>query len=218
MISIRVILVDDHEVVRLGLLTLLEDIPWVRVVAEAGSAQEAQRVVEQHRPDVVVLDIRLPDESGIEVCRSITTNWPQIQVIMLTSSGDEELIFKALQAGASGYVLKKVGNKALIRALEAARQGDSLLDPVVTRQVIARVRESERQRQGQAFRDLSGREMEVLALVARGKSNSEIARELSLSQKTVGHHVSTILAKLGLNNRIEAATYAVKNSIDDFLP
>lgn len=216
--SIRVILVDDHEVVRLGLLTLLEDIPWVRVVAEAGSAQEAQRVVEQHRPDVVVLDIRLPDESGIEVCRSITTNWPQIQVIMLTSSGDEELIFKALQAGASGYVLKKVGNKALIRALEAARQGDSLLDPVVTRQVIARVRESERQRQGQAFRDLSGREMEVLALVARGKSNAEIARELSLSQKTVGHHVSTILAKLGLNNRIEAATYAVKNSIDDFLP
>lgn len=216
--SIRVILVDDHEVVRLGLLTLLEDIPWVRVVAEAGSAQEAQRVVEQHRPDVVVLDIRLPDESGIEVCRSITTNWPQIQVIMLTSSGDEELIFKALQAGASGYVLKKVGNKALIRALEAARQGDSLLDPVVTRQVIAQVRESERQRQGQAFRDLSGREMEVLALVARGKSNAEIARELSLSQKTVGHHVSTILAKLGLNNRIEAATYAVKNSIDDFLP
>ncbi|HEX6303340.1 MAG TPA: response regulator transcription factor, partial [Anaerolineales bacterium] len=103
MISIRVILVDDHEVVRLGLLTLLEDIPWVRVVAEAGSAQEAQRVVEQYRPDVVVMDIRLPDESGIEVCRSITTNWPQIQVIMLTSSGDEELIFKALQAGASGY-------------------------------------------------------------------------------------------------------------------
>jgi len=214
---LRVVLVDDHEVVRLGLVTLLEEVPWVAVVGEAGSAEEAIRLVEIHRPDVVVMDIRLPGESGIEACRQITKHRPETQVIMLTSSADPELIFKALNSGATGYVLKQVGNQALIHALDAARRGEPLLDPVVTKRVIARVRESEHQRRAQAFRGLSGREMEVLALVAKGKSNAEIAAELSLSQKTVGHHVSTILGKLGLANRIEAATYAVKNDIEEYL-
>jgi two-component system response regulator DevR len=215
---VRVVLVDDHEVVRLGLITLLEDLDWVEVVAEAGSAEEAVQVVMQHHPDAVVMDIRLPGESGIEACRKITSQWPDIKVIMLTSSADEELIFKALQAGASGYVLKQVGNKALISALEAAGKGESLLDPVVTQRVIKRLRETEKGRQAQAFRDLSHREMEVLALVADGKSNAEIAYQLSLSEKTVGHHVSAILSKLALSNRIEAATYAVRNHIEDYLP
>ena len=215
---IRVVLVDDHEVVRLGLITLLEDLDWVEVVAEAGSAEEALRVVMQHHPEVVVMDIRLPGESGVEACRKITSQWPDIKVIMLTSSADEELIFKALQAGASGYVLKQVGNKALISALEAAGKGESLLDPVVTQRVIQRLRDTEQGRQAQAFRELSHREMEVLALVADGKSNAEIASHLSLSEKTVGHHVSAILAKLALSNRIEAATYAVRNHIEDYLP
>lgn len=215
---VRVILVDDHEVVRLGLITLLEDLDWVEVVAEAGSAQEAVRRVDQYQPDVVVMDIRLPGESGIDACKTITSRWPEVRVIMLTSSADDEMIFKALQAGASGYVLKQVGNQALISALDAARRGESLLDPVVTQRVIARVLESERQHQAHAFRDLSERELNVLALVAEGKSNAEIAAALSLSEKTIGHHVSAILSKLGVSNRIEAATYAVRHHIEDHLP
>lgn len=215
---VRAILVDDHEVVRLGLMTLLEDLDWVDVVAEAGSAEEAIWVVAQHKPDVVVMDIRLPGESGIEACKTITTRWPETRVIMLTSSADDEMIYKALQAGASGYVLKQVGNQALISALDAARKGESLLDPVVTQRVITRVREVERQQQAQAFRDLSERELQVLNLVAEGKSNAEIAAQLSLSEKTAGHHVSAILSKLGLSNRIEAATYAVRHHIEDHLP
>lgn len=133
-------------------------------------------------------------ESGIEACRKITSQWPDVKMIMLTSSVDDELIFKALQAGASGYVLKQVGNQALISALEAARRGESLLDPIATKRVIQHVRETEKQRQAHAFHDLSLREMEVLVLVADGKSNSEIAGLLSLSEKTVGHHVSAILS------------------------
>lgn len=214
----RVVLVDDHEVVRLGLITLLEDLDWVEVVGEAGTAEEALRVIERLRPDVVVMDIRLPGESGIEACRMITTRWPEIRVIMLTSSADDEMIFKALQAGASGYVLKQVGNQAFISALDAARKGESMLDPQVTGRVIARLREAERLQQAMAFRDLSDREFEVLALIAEGRSNPEIAARLSLSEKTVGHHVSTILAKLNLTNRIEAATYAVRHHIEEHMP
>lgn len=215
---INVILVDDHEVVRLGLLTLLEDLPWVRVVAEAGSAEEAIQAVERHHPDVVVMDIRMPGGSGLDACREITRRWPGVKVVMLTSFMDDELIFQAIQAGASGYVLKQVGNKSLIEALGAVQRGEALLDPAVTQRVLQRVRETETTREAAAFRDLSEREMGVLALVAKGKSNGEIAADLSLSEKTVRNHVSTILAKLGLTNRIEAATYAVRNNLERHLP
>jgi DNA-binding NarL/FixJ family response regulator len=128
------------------------------------------------------------------------------------------MIFQAIRAGASGYVLKQVGNDSLIRALAAVRRGEALLDPVVTQRVLKRVRETETDRQAAAFRDLSEREMEVLALVAEGKSNNEIAEALFLSEKTVRNHVSTILSKLGFSNRIEAATYAVRNHIEQHLP
>lgn len=212
--GIRLILVDDHEVVRLGLMSLMEDLDWVQVVDEVGTAQAALRAVDAHRPDVVVMDIRLPDESGIEACRKIVESWPETKVIMLTSYADDELIFKAIRAGASGYVLKQVGNQELIRALEAVRRGDALLDPAVTRRVLARMRESERQQQAGAFRDLSKRELQVLAQVAQGKSNPQIASQISLSEKTVRNHVSAILAKLGLENRVEAATFAVRHDID----
>lgn len=216
--NVKVILVDDHEVVRLGLRTLLEDLIWVNVVAEAGTAVDALRATQQHQPDVVVMDIRMPGESGIEACRQITDQFPNVGVIMLTSYTDDDLIFKALQAGASGYVLKQVGNKPLIDALDAVRQGQALLDPSVTQQVIDRVRQGEQDRQTVAFRDLSEREMEVLAEVAQGKSNGEIAEVLGLSEKTVRNHVSSILSKLALNNRIEAATFAVRHDIERHLP
>ncbi len=130
---------------------------------------------------------------------------------------DDELIFQAIQAGASGYVLKQVGNESLIKALGAVQRGEALLDPAVTQRVLKRVRETETDREAAAFRDLSDREMEVLAQVAKGKSNGEIASELTLSEKTVRNHVSAILSKLGLTNRIEAATYAVRNNLERHL-
>ncbi len=216
--TVRVILADDHEVVRLGLLTLLEDLDWVEVVAEAGTAAEAVAATIRYQPDVVIMDIRMPGESGIKACAEITARFPETRVIMLTSYAEDDLIFKALQAGASGYVLKQVGNQPLIAALDAVRHGGVSLDPQVTRQVIDRVKQQEAEQQVLAFRDLSGREMEVLAEVARGLSNSEIAETLGLSDKTVRNHVSTILSKLGLENRIQAATYAVRHDIERHLP
>ena len=215
---IRVMLVDDHEVVRLGLKTLLEDQPGIQVVAEAGNAKEALQAAENYHPDVVVMDIRLPGQTGIEACQALTSRWPELRVIMLTSYADDELISKALQAGASGYVLKKVGNQALIDGLYALGRGESLLDTVVTGKVIARIRESERRLQQDAFRDLSTREIEVLALVTEGISNAEIAVKLFLSPKTVGHHVSAIFSKLGVSNRVEAATFAVRHHLEYNLP
>lgn len=215
---IRLVLVDDHEVVRLGLMTLLEDLPWIRVVAEAGNTATAIQAVDAHRPDVVVMDIRMPGESGIDACREITRRWPETKVVMLTSFADDELIFRAIQAGASGYVLKQVGNQALINALDAVRRGEALLDPIVTQRVLAWVRQSGTDRQAAAFKALSGREMEILAEVAKGKSNPEIAIVLSLSEKTVRNHVSTILNKLGVANRIEAAAYAIRHDIVNHLP
>lgn len=215
---VRVLLVDDHEIVRLGLMTLLGDIPWVEVADEVGTASEALEAVAAHLPDVVVMDIRMPGESGIDACRDIVARWPQTKVIMLTSYDEDALIFKALQAGASGYVLKQVGNQPLIDALDAVRQGAALLDPSVTLRLIEHVRQSERVQQATAFKELSHREMMVLAEVALGKSNSQIADSLNLSEKTVRNHVSAILAKLGLSNRIEAATYAVRHNIEQHLP
>ena len=216
--NVSVILADDHEVVRLGLKTLLDDVPWVQVVAQAGTADEAVRLAEAYLPDVVLMDIRMPGNSGIDACREITSRLDGVQVIMLTSYSDDELILKALQAGASGYILKQVGNRSIVSALEAVRSDNASLDPQVTRLVIEQVRKDEIARQSAAFRDLSAREMEVLAEVAKGLSNNEIAAVLNLSEKTVRNHVSAILNKLNLHNRIEAATYAVRHDIERHLP
>lgn len=214
---LRVLLVDDHEVVRLGLITLLGDIPWVEIVGEAGSADKAIAQVGALNPDVVVLDIHLPGESGIQACRRIKADNPQVEIIMLTSSSEDDLVFKALEAGASSYVLKQVGTQPLLDALNAVRHGGSALDPQMTRRLIDRVRMAERELHQRAFAALSRRELEVLIQVAQGKSNGEIADEMSLSEKTVGHHVSSILFKLGAGNRIEAATYAAENNIQNML-
>jgi two-component system, NarL family, response regulator DevR len=215
--KIRVVLVDDHEIVRLGLITLINDQPNMEVVGEAGSTSEALRVVEQLHPHVVLMDIRLPGEGGIEATRRITNRFADTKVVMLTSFADDELVLRAIQAGAVGYVLKQVGNEELLRAITAAARGEALLDTSTTKRLLSRVREVERKHVEDAFRDLSVREMEVLAEVARGKTNADIGHALNLSEKTVRNYVSTILEKLNLSNRIELATYAVENRLSDRL-
>lgn len=213
--KIRVVLVDDHEIVRLGLITLINEQPDMQVVGEAGSASEALRVVEQLHPHVVLMDIRLPGEGGIEAARQITDRFADTKVVMLTSFADDELVLRAIQAGAVGYVLKQVGNEELLRAITAAARGEALLDTSTTVRLLSRVREVERKHIQDAFRDLTEREMEVLAEVARGKTNADIGHVLNLSEKTVRNYVSTILEKLNLSNRIELATYAVENRLSD---
>jgi len=214
---VRILLVDDHEVVRLGLAALLEDVVGVTIVGEAGSGIEALRACERLAPDLVLLDIRLPDQSGVEVCQHIIQRWPHIRVIILTSFADDDLIAEAILAGAAGYVLKQVGNQELLRAIEAVRQGKALLDPQITQRMLQRMRRSERLLDAGAFRELSKREIEVLLLVAEGKSNQEIAQALTVTEKTVRNHVSNLLEKLDLRNRVELATYAVTHHIAAYL-
>ncbi len=211
----RILLVDDHEVVRMGLRSLLEDMPDIEVVAEAGSADDAVAACERHLPDVVIMDIRMPGNSGIDACRLITQRWPETQVIMLTSYANDELIADAIRAGAVGYVLKQVGTGELMRALEAVRQGAALLDPAVTRRVLAMMRRQESETPD-PFRELTEREIAVLRLLAEGKSNADIAQRLFLSDKTVRNHVSTILSKLNVSNRVEAATYATEHQLKSY--
>lgn len=210
-----VLLVDDHEIVRLGLMTLINDQPDMQVVGEAGSASEALQAVERLRPDVVLMDIRLPGRSGIEATREIAERFPQTHVVMLTSYADEELVFSAIRAGAVGYVLKQVGNEELLRAITAAAQGEALLDPSITAQLLTHVRAAERQADQDAFGDLSERELDVLVELTRGKTNSEIGEILNLSDKTVRNYVTSILEKLHLSNRVELATFAVEHRIFD---
>ncbi|MBI4790922.1 MAG: response regulator transcription factor [Chloroflexi bacterium] len=214
----RILLVDDHEVVRLGLMTLLDDQPGMQVVGEAGSAAEALRAVERLQPDIVLMDIRMPGEDGITATRQITQQFPQTQVLMLTSFADDELLLRAIRAGAAGYVLKQVGNAELVRAIGAVTRGEALLDPAMTARLLARVRDKERRAEGDPFRALSDRELELLAQIAHGKTNDEIAATLSLSEKTVRNYVSSIREKLGLNNRIELALFAMEHDIFNRVP
>jgi two-component system, NarL family, response regulator DevR len=213
MTQIRIVLVDDHSIVRLGVATLLSDQPDLLVVGEASTSAEAVSAVERLTPDVVLMDIRLPGEGGIDATRQITRQYPHTKVVMLTSFADEELIVRAISAGAVGYVLKQVGNDELIRAVRAAARGESVLDPATATKLLSRVREIERKTEEDAFRDLSDREMDVLVYVAKGKTNNEIGNVLNLSEKTVGNYVSTMLQKLGVSNRIELATYAVQHHL-----
>jgi len=215
--TVRILLVDDHEVVRLGLTTLLEDVPGVSLVGEAGSGQEALQACDSLEPDLVILDIRLPDQSGVEVCRQINARWPRIKVIILTSYVSENLIAETILAGAAGYVRKQVGNEELLRAIEAVRNDEALLDPQTTRRLLERMRRTESHVEAQAFRYLSRRELEVLLLVSQGRNNREIAKLLAVSEKTVRNHVSSLLEKLNLSNRVELATYAVKHHLATYL-
>ena len=215
---LRIIIVDDHEVVRLGLKALLERHPEFTVVDEAGTAREAVQKAEAHQPDVVVMDIRLPGSSGIDACREITQKLPDTKVIMLTSYAEDKMLFDAIAAGAAGYVLKQIGGDDLVRALEAAGRGEALLDPALTQRVFERVREAQRKDEKSAFSDLTDQEIRVLALLAESKTNREIAQALYLGEGTARNYVSSILSKLGLANRAEAAVYAVQHNIKAYQP
>lgn len=215
--ALRIIIVDDHEVVRLGLRTLLEHHPDFTVVDEAATAKQAVQKTLLLCPDVVVMDIRLPGGSGIDACRKIVEQAPETKVIMLTSYAEDEMLFDAIAAGACGYVLKQIGSDDLIRAIETVGKGEALLDPALTQRVFARVREAARKEQDEAFADLTDQEMRVLAQVAEGKTNREIAGAMFLGEGTVRNYVSSILRKLNLTNRAEAAAYAVKHHLREFL-
>lgn len=252
-IPVKIMLVDDHEVVRVGLKSLLERVPGFQIIAEAGTVQGAVQQVERLAsdgisngkaaglPDVIVMDVRMPDGSGVEACRSIRSRYPQIKVIMLTSYTDNEAIFASVMAGAAGYVLKQIGSEELVRAIRTVHAGGSLLDPETTRRVL------EHMRAGQVPAELAGlqhltddggsnlpqrrptistsspltdlpeplteQEQRILALIAEGKTNREIAEDIFLSEKTVRNYVSNILGKLNLSNRAEAAAFAVRHGI-----
>jgi DNA-binding NarL/FixJ family response regulator len=213
----RIVLVDDHEVVRLGLKSLLERHPQFEVVGEASSAREALEQVAALEPNVVVMDIRLPGTSGIEACEQIVDQYPKIKVIMLTSYAEDEMLFSAIRAGASGYVLKQIASEELVKAIEAVGRGEALLDPAVTQRVFQEVRRAVKEEEASAFQHLSQQEKHVLLLVSEGKTNREIAKNLFLGEGTVRNYVSSILSKLGVNNRAEAAAYAVEHNLREYI-
>ena len=213
--TIRVLIADDHEVVRIGLAALLDGTDGLSVVAQAASGDEAVRLARMHRPDVAVLDIRMPNGSGVDACRAITRELEGTQVVMLTSHADAQALFDAIDAGASGYVLKRVGSGELVNAVRTVAEGGSLLDPAVTRTVLDRLRNASRLEEAGAFGDLTEQERRVLAHVADGASNREIAERMGLAEKTVRNSVSNILAKLALESRAQAAGYAIRNRLPE---
>lgn len=201
----------------MGLKTLLARYPQFEIVGEAGSAAEAVEQTMHLKPDIVVMDIRLPGRSGIEATDEIKSQRPETKVIILTSYADDELLFDAIGAGASGYVLKQIGGDDLVRALETVGRGDSMLDPAVTQRVFQRVRESARRAEDETFASLTDQEMNILSLITEGLTNREIAGQIFLSEKTVRNYVSSILNKLNLTSRAEAAAYAVRHHIHEHL-
>jgi DNA-binding NarL/FixJ family response regulator len=215
--ALRILLVDDHEVVRVGVSALIERQPGMEVVGEAASVREAVSQARELAPDVVVLDIRLPGGNGLEACRQIKAQRPETRVIILTSYPDDQVLFDAIANGADGYVLKQIGSGDLIDALERVGRGESLLDPAVTDQVFAKMREMRSAERAHAFADLNVQEMQILARIAEGETNREIGAALHLSEKTVRNYVSIILSKLDVISRAQAAAYAARHRIEDFL-
>ena len=213
--AIRILIADDHEVVRIGLAALLDAQPGFSVVGQAASGDEATRLARRHRPDVVVMDIRMPGGSGIDACRAITTELAGTPVVMLTSHADSDALFDAIDAGASGYVLKRVGSSELVDAVRTVAGGGSLLDPAVTRSVLDRLRNATRLEEAGAFAELTDQERRVLAHIANGASNREIAERMGLAEKTARNYVSSILAKLTLESRAQAAGYAIRNRLPE---
>jgi DNA-binding NarL/FixJ family response regulator len=204
----RILLCDDHEVVREGLRVLIARQEAMSVVGEAGTVAEAIEAAARSKPDVVIMDVRLPDGSGVEACRAIRQTRPETKVIMLTSYADDEALFASIIAGASGYLLKQTRGQAVVDAITVVAAGGSLLDPDVTGKVLERVRQS--RNEDPALASLTDQERKVLAGLAEGNTNREIGEKLFLSEKTVKNYVSRILDKLGLSRRAEAAAFMAK--------
>ena len=208
MAAIRVFLLDDHEIVRRGLRELLEREDDIEVVGESGEAEQARRRIPALRPDVAILDARLPDGSGIDVCRDVRSIDPTIKALILTSYDDDEALFAAIMAGAAGYVLKQVRSSELVEGVRRVAAGQSLLDPAVTTQVLTRLRTGPQQ--DPRLAGLTGQERRILDCIAEGMSNREIADHLSLAEKTVKNYVTSVLAKLGMQRRTQAAVFAAR--------
>nr|WP_269205248.1 response regulator transcription factor [Motilibacter aurantiacus] len=206
--QVRVFLLDDHEIVRRGLRDLLESDPRIAVVGEAGTAAEARAGILAVRPDVAVLDGRLPDGSGVEVARDVRSADPRVRVLILTSYDDDEALFAAITAGASGYLLKQMRGDDLVDAVHRVAAGQSLLDPAVTARVLERLRGGGRP---DRLASLTEQERRILAHIAEGMTNRQIAERLTLAEKTVKNHVSNLLGKLGLESRTQAAIFATKH-------
>jgi two-component system response regulator DevR len=215
--QIRILIADDHDVVRVGLKALLHQNSKFQVVAEASTGEQAVAQALEHHPDVIVMDIRMPGLSGVDACRQIMEQLPESRVVMLTSFAEDELLFAAIRAGAAGYVLKRIGSDDLVRTIETVARGESAIDPAMTEAMFREVRQSDKGKQSAVFAELSPQELRVLALIAEGKTNREIAGALFLGEGTVRNYVSNVLSKLGLSNRAEAAAFAVQNKVRDFV-
>jgi DNA-binding NarL/FixJ family response regulator len=205
--TIRLFLVDDHEVLRIGLRTLFNETEGIRVVGEASTAVAAAAEAARLKPDIVLMDVRLPDGSGIDACRTIRAARPETRVLFLTSFADDDAVLATVLAGAAGFLLKEVSSDQLVSAVRTVAEGRSILDPAVTQRVLARLQDVSTPVPESKTEDLSPQERRVLALVAEGKTNKEIATVLDLSDKTVGHYLENIFQKLQVTRRSQAAVY-----------
>jgi len=210
LLPVRVFLLDDHEVVRRGVRDLLEAEPDIEVVGEAGTCAQALARVPALRPQVAVLDVRLPDGDGVTVCRELRSRMPELACLMLTSFDDDAALLDAIMAGAAGYVLKQVKGADLVTAVRTVASGQSMLDPATTTQLMESLRHHDEPAAQPALADLTPRELEILALIGEGETNRQIGQELYLAEKTVKNHISRILAKLGVERRIQAAVVATR--------
>jgi DNA-binding NarL/FixJ family response regulator len=206
--TVRIFLLDDHEIVRRGLRELFETQDDLEVVGEASNAEEAMTRVPPTRPDVAVLDVRLPGTSGIEVCRDLRAELPELRCLMLTSFADDDALFAAILAGASGYLLKQIRGPELVSAVRRVAAGQSLIDPALTASVMERLRGKQ---EDERIARLSPQERRILDLIAEGKTNRQIGSEMFLAEKTVKNYVSNLLAKMGFSRRTEAAVYAARS-------
>jgi len=207
--------VDDHEVVRTGLTSILESEPDLQVVGQAGSADEALRQLRALSPDVILMDVRMEGLSGIEACRLIRSNYPDTKVLMLTSFGEEEAVLASIMAGASGYLLKNIRKAGLLEGIRAVAEGKNLLDPAVTGDVLERLTALTSAEQERSVAALSEREREVLVLIGEGCTNREIGERLYISENTVRNHVSNVMGKVGAARRTEAAVFAARHGLLD---
>ncbi|MFF0295648.1 response regulator [Kitasatospora sp. NPDC004614] len=210
---IRVFLLDDHEVVRRGVHELLSIEGDIEVVGEAGMAAEALNRIPVVHPDVAVLDVRLPDGNGVEVCREIRSRYPSVKCLMLTSFSDDEALFDSIMAGASGYVLKAIRGTDLLSAVRDVAAGKSLLDPVATSRVLARLRDGG-EKEDERIAQLTKQERRILDLIGEGMTNRQIGNELHLAEKTVKNYVSSLLAKMGMERRTQVAAYVARRRTD----